>query len=147
LSDYLVKEIEADERVRVLLNSQVAEALGDSVLEALRIHDASTGKTQEVPTDALFVMIGALPHTDWLEPSIARDPRGFVLTGTDLWSDDSSRRRWPLARPPLLLETSMPGVFAAGDVRHGSIKRVAGAVGEGAASILLINQYLSGAES
>lgn len=93
-----MKEIEADERVRVLLNSQVAEALGDSALEALRIHDASTGKTQEVPPDALFVMIGALPHTDWLGPSIARDNRGFVLTGADPWSDDSSRARWPLAR-------------------------------------------------
>ena len=147
LSDYLIREIEANERIQVLLNSQVAEAVGEHALEAVMILDRSTGKIQELATDALFVMIGADPHTDWLEPSIARDNRGFVLTGPDLWAEESSRRRWPLARPPLLLETSMPGVFAAGDVRHGSIKRVAGAVGEGAASILLINQYLSESES
>jgi thioredoxin reductase (NADPH) len=87
-------------------------------------------------------MIGAEPHTDWLEPGVARDERGFVLTGTDLLADEAACKIWPLSRPPFLLETSMPGVFAAGDVRHGSIKRVAGAVGEGAASILLISQYL-----
>jgi thioredoxin reductase (NADPH) len=146
LSDYLVKEIEANERVRVLLNSEVAEAMGEHTLEAVSIIDRSTGKTQEVATEALFVMIGAQPHTDWLESSVARDNRGFVLTGTDLWANESARERWPLARPPLLLETSMPGVFAAGDVRHGSIKRVAGAVGEGAASILLISRYLRESE-
>ena len=143
LSDYLVKEIEANERVRVLLNSEVAKAMGEHALEAVTIIDRSTGKTQEVATEALFVMIGAQPHTDWLESSVARDNRGFVLTGADLGADESARERWPLARPPLLLETSMPGVFAAGDVRHGSIKRVAGAAGEGAASILLIRQYLN----
>jgi len=143
LSDYLIKEIEANERINVLLNSEVAEAMGDHTLEAVKILDRSTGKIQEMPTDVLFVMIGADPHTEWLEPSIARDNRGFVLTGPDVWAENGSRKRWPLARPPLLLETSMPGVFAAGDVRHGSIKRVAGAVGEGATSILLINQYLS----
>jgi thioredoxin reductase (NADPH) len=146
LSDYLVKEIEANERVRVLLNSEVAEAIGDHSLEAVTVLDRSTGKTRKVAADALFVMIGAVPHTDWLEPSVARDNRGFVLTGADLWADSASRERWPLTRVPLLLETSMPGVFAAGDVRHGSIKRVAGAVGEGAASILLISQYLRGSE-
>jgi len=146
MSDYLVKEIEANERVRVLLNSQVAGALGEHALEAVAALDGSTGKTQEVATDALFVMIGAQPHTDWVESSIARDDLGFVLTGADLLADEKSRQWWPLARPPLLLETSMPGVFAAGDVRHGSIKRVAGAVGEGAASILLISQYLRESE-
>ncbi|MGI8790952.1 MAG: NAD(P)/FAD-dependent oxidoreductase [Actinomycetota bacterium] len=142
MSDYLVKEIEANERVRVLLSSQVAEVTGEHALEAMTVLDGSTGKTQEVATDALFVMIGAQPHTDWLGSSVARDNRGFVLTGADLLADESSREQWPLARLPLLLETNMPGVFAAGDVRHGSIKRVAGAVGEGAASILLISQYL-----
>ena len=146
LSDYLVKEIEANERVRVLLNSEVAEAMGEHTLEAVTVLDGSTGKTQEVATEALFVMIGAQPHTEWLEPSVARDKRGFVLTGADLWADERTRERWPLARPPLLLETSMPGVFAAGDVRHGSIKRVAGAVGEGAASILLISKFLRESE-
>ena len=146
LSDYLVKEIEANERVRVLLNSEVAEAMGDHSLEAVTVLDRSRGTTCKVAADALFVMIGAEPHTEWLEPSVARDDRGFVLTGADLWADSASRERWPLTRAPLLLETSMPGVFAAGDVRHGSIKRVAGAVGEGAASILLISQYLRGPE-
>ena len=142
MSDYLVKEIEANQRVRVLLNSQVTKATGEHTLEAITVMDGPTGITQDVATDALFVMIGARPHTEWLEPSLARDKLGFVLTGTDLFADESPRDRWPLARSPLLLETSMPGVFAAGDVRHGSIKRVAGAVGEGAASILLVSQYL-----
>ena len=142
MSDYLVKEIEANERIRVLLNSQVTEASGEHNLEAITVLDGSTGRMEEVVATALFVMIGARPHTEWLEPSLARDPLGFVLTGTDLLADESLRGRWPLARPPLLLETSKPGVFAAGDVRHGSIKRVAGAVGEGAASILLVSQYL-----
>lgn len=142
MSDYLVQEIEANERVRVILNSRVAEASGEHALEAMTVLDSSTGKTQEVAADALFVMIGAQPHTHWLESSVARDGRGFVLTGTDLLADESARTRWPLTRPPFMLETSTPGVFAAGDVRHGSIKRVAGAVGEGAASILLISQYL-----
>ena len=142
MSDYLVKEIEANQRVRVLLNSQVTKATGEHTLEAITVMDGPTGITQDVATDALFVMIGARPHTEWLEPSLARDKLGFVLTGTDLFADESPRDRWSLARSPLLLETSMPGVFAAGDVRHGSIKRVAGAVGEGAASILLVSQYL-----
>jgi thioredoxin reductase (NADPH) len=142
MSDYLVQEIEANERVRVILNSRVAEASGEHALEAITVLDSSTGQTHEVAADALFVMIGAQPHTHWLKSSVARDERGFVLTGSDLLADESSRTWWPLTRPPLLLETSMPGVFAAGDVRHGSIKRVAGAVGEGAASILLISQYL-----
>jgi thioredoxin reductase (NADPH) len=146
MSDYLVKEIEANERIRVLLNSQVAEAIGEHALEALRVRDGSTGTTEDVAAEALFVMIGAQPLTAWLESSVARDSRGFLLTGTDLLAEERSRERWPLARPPLLLETSMPGVFAAGDVRHGSIKRVAGAVGEGAASILLIGQYLRDSE-
>jgi thioredoxin reductase (NADPH) len=146
MSDYLVKEIEVNERVRVLLNSQVAEATGEHALEAITVRDGSTDKLQQIATDALFVMIGAQPHTEWLEPSLARDNLGFVLTGTDLLADERGRKRWPLDRSPLLLETSMPGVFAAGDVRHGSIKRVAGAVGEGAASILLIGKYLRGRE-
>ena len=97
--------------------------------------------TEVVPATAVFILIGAEPHTGWLT-LVARDPRGFVITGSDLLTEGRPPRGWPLARPPLVLETSVPGVFAAGDVRHGSIKRVAGAAGEGAASVLLIRQYL-----
>jgi thioredoxin reductase (NADPH) len=142
MSAYLVQEIEGNDRIQVLLNSAVTQASGEQSLSGLMILDSSSGVSQEIESEALFVMIGAQPHTDWLEPVVARDERGFVLTGTDALADKGPGR-WPLSRPPLLLETSLPGVFAAGDVRHGSIKRVAGAVGEGAASILLISQYLS----
>jgi thioredoxin reductase (NADPH) len=141
MSAYLIAELEAEERFAALTNSVVAEALGKSHLEAVAIRDRATGGIRELATDALFVMIGADPHTEWLG-SVARDGRGFVLTGPDLLSDGRPPPGWPHARPPLVLETSVPGVFAAGDVRHGSIKRVAGAAGEGAASVLLIRQYL-----
>jgi thioredoxin reductase (NADPH) len=143
MSDYLVKEIEANRRVRVLVNSAVVEAIGEGNLEAVSVRDNVTGSIRNVATDAVFVMIGADPHTDWLGPSIVRNDRGFLLTGTDLLVEGRPPKRWPLDRPPLVLETSVPGVFAAGDVRNGSIKRVAGAAGEGAASILLIRQYLN----
>ncbi len=143
MSDYLVQEIEANERVRVLTSTVVVEAHGDAHLEAVAIQDNSTGALREVPADALFVMIGAEPQTDWLGASLARDDRGFVLTGTNLLIEGRPSEGWPLPRSPMVLETSVPGVFAAGDVRHGSIKRVAGAAGEGAASILLIRQYLN----
>jgi thioredoxin reductase (NADPH) len=102
-----------------------------------------------VPAAALFVLIGAEPRTDWLAGSVARDDRGFVLTGRDLlrgqgWSMLALPDGWPLRRPPLLLETSIPGVFAAGDVRHRSVKRVAAAAGEGATAIQLVHEYLAG---
>jgi thioredoxin reductase (NADPH) len=142
MSAYLVQEIAGNDRIRVLLNSSVTHAVGEQALRSLTILDDSSGVARDVRSEALFVMIGAEPHTDWLEPGVARDERGFVLTGTDVLADETACKIWPLSRTPFLLETSMPGVFAAGDVRHGSIKRVAGAVGEGAASILLISQYL-----
>jgi thioredoxin reductase (NADPH) len=111
------------------------------VLAALR--DKRSGATQTVPAAALFVMIGADPRTQWLRATLECDQRGYVLTGHDLARSGALPTGWPLARPPLFLETSLPGVFAAGDVRHRSIKRVASAVGEGAIAVQLAHEYLA----
>jgi thioredoxin reductase (NADPH) len=112
---------------------------GDGHLEGLTLADRNSGRTDEVPASWLFIFVGAIPRTDWLGDSVVRDDKGFVVTGPDLISFD----RWALARPPYALETSVPGVFAAGDVRLDSMKRVASAVGEGAMSIYLVHRYLA----
>ena len=115
---------------------------GDGHLETLTLADRDTGATEEVPASWLFVFIGASPRTEWLGPDVVRDDKGFVVTGQDLLAA-RLRTRWPLARPPYALETSVPGVFAAGDVRLDSMKRVASAVGEGAMSVYLVHRYLA----
>jgi thioredoxin reductase (NADPH) len=139
MSHYLVYELEAAANVEVRTGTEVVDGGGDARLEHLGLRDSATGEEETVAADGLFVLIGARPHTDWLPEEIARDPWGFVLAGTDLVGDE----RWPLDRRPLLLETSMPGVFAAGDVRHDAIKRVASAVGEGSIAIQLVHNYLA----
>ena len=131
MSDYLVRGIEGTPNVEVRTGTSVAGGGGEGRLQHLVLRDGATGKQETVAADALFVLIGAHPHTDWLPGEVARNARGFLLTGEDL--DDGCR--WPLKRRPLPLETSMPGVFAAGDVRQSSIKRVASAVGEGSITI------------
>jgi len=103
---------------------------------------ANSGRAETVPATGLFVLIGAGPHTSWLPEEIQRDNGGFILTGQDLLRSGQLPQGWPLERPPLLLETSMPGVFAAGDVRHRSVKRVASAVGEGSIAIQMVHDYL-----
>jgi thioredoxin reductase (NADPH) len=140
MSAYLVKEIEGDGSIRVRLNTQVSKALGQQRLEGLVLNDSSTSTKEKVPAAALYVLIGAAPRTEWLRPVLACEDHGFLLTGSDLLRD--AKNGWPLERQPLLFETSMPGVFAAGDVRHGSGKRVAAAVGEGSTAVLLIRDYL-----
>jgi thioredoxin reductase (NADPH) len=140
MSRYLVEEIEGDGRIRVRLKTQVLRALGQQRLQGLVLSDSSTSTTEEVTAAALYVLIGAAPRTEWLRPVLACDDHGFLLTGADLLRD--AKTRWPLERQPLLFETSMPGVFAAGDVRHGSGKRVAAAVGEGSTAVLLVRDYL-----
>jgi thioredoxin reductase (NADPH) len=143
MSDYLVREIEAAPNIVVRYQIEVVDGHGNGHLTALTLKDRTTGTTETVPATALFILIGAEPHTDWLPEPIRRDRWGFVLTGTDLLEDGRPPAGWPLERPPMPLETSLPGVLAVGDVRHGSIKRVASAVGEGSVAIRLIHEYLS----
>jgi thioredoxin reductase (NADPH) len=142
MSEYLVSRIYEAKNVEVRLRTEVVATHGDVHLESITLSDRDTGAEQEVPTGWLFVFIGASPRTDWLGEDVARDAKGFVVTGPDLLLTDNVSR-WPLARAPYALETSAPGVFAAGDVRLGSMKRVASAVGEGAMSVYLVHRYLA----
>jgi thioredoxin reductase (NADPH) len=142
MSRYLVERITAAANIVVRYRSEVVSGRGDGHLEALTLADRDSGLTEEVPTSWLFVFIGASPRTEWLGPDVVRDDKGFVVTGQDLGAP-AFAQRWPLARAPLALETSVPGVFAAGDVRLDSMKRVASAVGEGAMSIYLVHRYLA----
>jgi len=143
MSDYLVQKIEATPNISVRLRTEAAGGLGSGRLEQLSLRDNRSGAGQTVPAAALFVLIGADPRTQWLRETIACDRRGYVLTGRDLAHAGPPPARWPLERPPLFLETSLPGVFAAGDVRHRSVKRVASAVGEGAIAVQLAHEYLA----
>jgi thioredoxin reductase (NADPH) len=143
MSDYLVREITATPNIAVLLDTEVVDGYGRRRLEGLTLRDRRTGATRAVPASAVFVLIGAEPRTDWLDGVVERDERGYVLTGRDLASNGSTPPGWPLERPPLPLETSLPGVFAAGDVRYRSIKRVASAVGEGSIAVQLVHEYLA----
>ena len=141
MSDYLIRQIGAAPNIDVRYHVQVAGGTGAGHLQSLVLEDTATAARRTVPADALFVLIGAQPRTEWLGETVARDRQGFIRTGPDLPA--STHARWPPGRPPLPLETSLPGVFAAGDVRRGSVKRVAAAVGEGAATIPLVHRYLA----
>jgi thioredoxin reductase (NADPH) len=145
MSQYLIDQIEGTKNVTIRLQTTVVEVQGTDRLEAITIRDAATGAKETVRTNALFIFIGALPHTEYLEGAVARDGHGFVLTGPDLARSDGygpRPRGWPLDRDPFWLESSVPGIFAAGDVRHGSVKRVAAGVGEGAMAVHFIHEYL-----
>lgn len=142
MSQYLRDEIDAAANIDVLLSTEVVDATGEHRLEELTLRTGDA--TSTVPADALFVLIGAHPHTDWLPPQIARDEQGFVMTGPDLSRRDGSITCWMLERPPLMYETSVPGIFAVGDVRSRSVKRVAVAVGQGSVVVQQALQYLEG---
>jgi thioredoxin reductase (NADPH) len=144
MSQYLIDQIADTPNISVKANSSVVEAKGETRLEAITIENTLTGEKQTVTATSLFIFIGAVPRTDWLDGVIKRDERGFILTGPYLPRDNNGRiKGWTLPREPYLLETNVPGVFAVGDVRHGSVKRVASGVGEGSISVQFVHQYLS----
>jgi thioredoxin reductase (NADPH) len=147
MSQYLIDEIERTANVVVRPRTQVVEVFGPEHLEAIAIADGATGTVERVPASTLFVFIGAQPRTEWLADVVERDEYGFILTGPDLLREGKRPKGWPLDRDPYLLESSVPGVFAAGDVRHGSAKRVASGVGEGSVAISFVHQYLSNVRS
>ncbi len=143
MSQYLVDQLRAMPNIHVQTCCTVAEALGETRLEALFLLDHETGERRTVPATALFIFIGAVPRTAWLKNVVPLDEHGFVLSGRDLIRDGKRPRGWTLDRDPFLLETGVPGVFVAGDTRHGSVKRVASGVGEGSICVQMIHQYLS----
>jgi thioredoxin reductase (NADPH) len=138
MSDYLITQLKATPKVTVRLRARVVDGHGQARLEALTIEDAKTGQREQLPAAAAFIMIGAEPCTGWLRGTVELDDRGFILTGRDI-----PREAWSLTRAPLPFETSLPGTFATGDIRHGSVKRVAGAVGEGSVTVGSVHQYLT----
>jgi thioredoxin reductase (NADPH) len=143
MSQYLIDQIKKTPNIEVQTHAQVVEVMGDTHVEALSIHCADSGTTEKVPANMLSVFIGAEPNTDWLQGVVERDERGFILTGAALVRDGKLPKGWPLERDPFWTETSVPGIFAAGDVRHGSVKRVASGVGEGSIAVQFVHQYLS----
>ena len=138
MSSYLARRIEQTANIELLRNTQIRRMHGDGHLTAVEIVNSKTGEERTVETPAVFSFIGAVPRTDWLPPEIERDAKGFVQTGPAL----AKSPHWTARRQPFLLETSRPGVFAAGDVRSGSVKRVASAVGEGAMAVQFVHEYL-----
>ena len=143
MSRYLIDQIKATPNIQLWSHASVAEVHGDTHLEEVSVLCSDTNKVERVPATSMFIFIGALPRTDWLSGVVERDERGFVLTGPDLIRDGDHPKGWSLERDPFLLETNVPGIFAVGDVRHGSVKRVASGVGEGSVAVQFIHQYLS----
>jgi thioredoxin reductase (NADPH) len=143
MSQYLIDQIKETPKISVWPNASVVEAHGDTHLEEISFLCSDTGKIERVPASAMFIFIGASPQTDWLGELVERDKFGFILTGPDLIREGQRPKGWTLDRDPFLLETNVPGIFAVGDVRHGSVKRVASGVGEGSVGVQFIHQYLS----
>ncbi len=143
MSQYLIDQIQQTPNIELWAHAAVVEVHGGTHLEEISVQCADTNTIERVPASSLFIFIGALPRTDWLAGTVERDDRGFLLTGPDLVRQGKYPAGWTLERDPFLLETNIPGIFAVGDVRHGSVKRVASGVGEGSVAVQFIHQYLS----
>jgi thioredoxin reductase (NADPH) len=143
MSQYLIDQIEATPNIEVRVYSSVVEVKGETNLEAIAIANSITGETEIVSAKYLFIFIGAQPLTEWLDGIVDRDDKGFILTGADLQAENRHPQGWKLDRDPFLLETNIPGIFAVGDVRHNSIKRVASGVGEGSICVQFVHRYLA----
>ena len=143
MSHYLIEQIQKTPNIEVWTSSSISAVHGDARLSAITVQCATSGEVKELPASSLFIFIGAQPRTDWLGDLVERDDRGFILSGPDLLRDGKRPPNWTLDRDPGLLETNVPGIFVTGDVRHGSVKRVASGVGEGAVVVQFIHQYLA----
>jgi len=143
MSQYLIDQIHETSNIQIWTHASISEVHGDTHLEEISVLCSDTNRLERVPASAMFIFIGAQPRTDWLADVVARDDRGFILTGPDLLREGERPKGWSLERDPFLLETNVPGLFAVGDVRHGSVKRVASGVGEGSVAVQFIHQYLS----
>ena len=142
MSRYLVDQIEGTENIEVLVNSEVAAVVGSGRLEAVTVRNRESGESETLPGDAMFIFIGAAPRAEFVADLVERDQAGFILTGPDLVREGRRPKNWKPRRDPLLMETSVPGIFAAGDVRHGVVRRVASAVGQGSVAISSVHKYL-----
>jgi thioredoxin reductase (NADPH) len=140
MSQYLVDQIDARENIEVLLSTQVVEVLGEQRVERLRLQTGE--EVHEQAASGIFIFVGAVPHSAFLEGVVKRNDRGFIYTGPDIFLDGGKPPTWTVDRDPFLLETSVPGVFAAGDVRHGVVRRVASAVGQGSIAVSMVHKYL-----
>ena len=143
MSQYLIDQLKEIKNVQIEFNSSVVEVHGENHLEAISVLCSTTNEVNRIPANSMFIMIGAAPNTTWLADVVERDERGFILSGPDLLRDGKRPKGWQLDRDPGLLETNVPGIFVVGDVRHGSVKRVASGVGEGSVAISFVHQYLS----
>jgi thioredoxin reductase (NADPH) len=142
MSQYLIDQIDAQGNIEVLTNTEVADVQGDDRLETITYVNNQTNEKTTCPAAAMYIFIGAVPHTDMVAGIVERNNAGFIVTGPDLFRNGKALKKWTLNRSPYILETSVPGIFAAGDVRHGAVRRVASAVGYGAIAVSLVHQYL-----
>jgi len=142
MSQYLIDQIESQDNIEVLVGTQVEEVIGEDRVEAIRLIDRDTGTKSERPASALFIFVGAVPHSGFVSDVVLCNEKGFIYTGPDIFQDGEAPETWTVDRDPYLLETSVPGIFAAGDVRHGVVRRVASAVGQGSVVVSMVHQYL-----